>query len=97
MMGLATPSVRPVNFRDDSITGWISYDRKVWGRPKSVTRSNAISLLELSWQAIEAMNCLRGVTVLRSSNLMIEVPDGALPPETATKVLQACTDEWCTA
>lgn len=59
-----------------------------------VLLTDRVSRRELSWDAIDAIRGVRGVTVLRSGISMIAVPDTALPQGLRPKEFRARLDAW---
>ncbi len=47
--------------------------------PGGVSLTDEVSRRDMTWQAIDAIKGMRGVTVIRSGISMIAVPDAALP------------------
>lgn len=59
-----------------------------------VTFTDAVSRRELSWEAIDAVKGMRGVTVLRSGISMIAVPDANLPVGMDAAQFRARINAW---
>lgn len=62
--------------------------------PEGVTLVDRVSRREMTWPAVDAVQGVRGATVLRSGISMIAVPDRALPQGMDARAFRARLGEW---